>query len=671
MYTYIVQQYFPLLSMTLFICWFIVLMQMMWLYTDEIVGKGLDFIIILQLVFHAAVMVLPTAAPLGILLASLMTFGSMGERLELLAMKSAGVPLHRIMAPLFFIVLTLSASLFIYLNTAVMNAQVRFFQIVFSAREARPDLDIPEGAFYNGIRGYSIFVGKKNTEQKTLEEIMIYDYSQFESPRVITADSGALRLDSSKRFLTLNLYKGESFEPLEGQAFSSSNAIPAEDVPASYLKEKFSFKQIVINLNMNFEMIDDGGLRSQFVGKNLIQLNHYLRDTAQRELDSVSFMNAKGALEASQVDRFVMMAATPLDQTPSGQEKWKNTTTAASDKNISLDSLYKQVSGEKMVSVLREASSRLDQVSDAALFRNEVYQQQAYFYRTHAQEWHRKFTFPVACLVFFFIGAPLGAIIRKGGIGMPMVASVLFFVVYYMLDTFGYNLSYNGTWAPWFGMWFSTIVLSPFGIFLTYKATRDSSSLNIDAIVIRLKQWFRKEKTREIQFRELILNPISIEHARRLIDNCNAALHSVETNPFLATRALSPQGLRTSRRNPLKFLPAVCNSAIGSLQTLNRDHALLSKEIETVVEQLQNFDNKLVVAKLMDMPILPPSFAPLIPSPKTTLGRLFIVQWSLLPYVVYCYKKRKGEKKLLRQCRKVLDELTDIIEKLTNRQIEE
>lgn len=613
---------------------------MMWLYTDEIVGKGLDFVILLQLVFHAAIMVLPTAAPLGILLASLMTFGSMGERLELLAMKSAGVPLHRIMAPLFFIVLSMSFGLFIYLNTAVMDAQVRFYQIIFSARESRPDLDIPEGTFYNGIRGYSIFVGKKNTEKKSLEEIMIYDYSQFQSPRVITADSGALRLDNSKRFLTLNLYRGESFEPLEGQTFTPTAITNSDEVPASYLKEKFSFKQIVINLNLNFEMIDDGGLRSQFVGKNLIQLNHYIKDTAQYELDSVSFMNAHGAVEASQIDRFVLMKTSPMDKTEEGIAAWQKVEQVAQSKSITLDSLYAQISNEKMESVLEETASRLEQVSDAAIFRNDTYQQQAYFYRTHAQEWHRKFTFPVACLVFFFIGAPLGAIIRKGGIGMPMVVSVLFFVVYYMLDTFGYNLSYNGTWVPWFGMWFSTLVLTPFGIFLTYKATRDSSTLNVDAIAIRLKQLFSREKVREVQFRELILNPISPEEALTAVNTCLHSLTAVEQNTFI-------------RKGRFSY-PA--------LHSLNKDYTLFSRELNGMVEQLQNSENKLVVAKLMDIPILSKTFAPFIPARKALYGLFLPIIPLSLPCTIYTFWHRKQQKNIFQQCRKTLEELTKIIE---------
>lgn len=640
MYTYMMQRYLPLLSMTLFICWFIVLMQMLWLYTDELVGKGLDFWVLTQLIFHAAIMVLPTAVPLGILLASLMTFGSMGERLELLAMKSAGVPLHRIMAPLFFVVLGISFTLFIYLNTAVMDAQVRFYQIVFSVREARPDLDIPEGVFYDGISGYNIFVTKKDPKTRSLKGIMIYDYGRYDAPRVIMADSGSLRMDETKRFLTLNLFEGESFEPLQGRTFIAKETTTSENVAGSYLKEHFSNKQIVINLNMNFEMIDDGGLRSQFVGKNLIQLTHYLRDTAVYALDSVGLINANNALESSVIDRYHRMSISPLDTTDFGRNSLSIVSEAANKQSFSLDSLNSNIPPREREGALQRAYDRLTQVAETAQFRNEVFEQQAYFYRTHAQEWHRKFTFPIACLLFFFIGAPLGAIIRKGGIGMPMVASVLFFVVYYMLDTFGYNLSYNGTWTPAFGMWFSTLMLLPFCIFLTYKATRDSASLNLEAITIRLKQLFSPIRMRELSYRELVLNPLSASDALKEVSRADKALGELLHNPFM-------QRILFSQENML---------------LLNEQYAKASAILDASVARLRDYDSKLFTAKLMDLPFLPHSFTRFIPR-KKILFWLFIAFLPLsLPYMVYCLVHRRKQQRWLCQCQGVLKELVRIIE---------
>lgn len=204
-----------MLLMTVTICWFVVVMQFIWQHTDDFVGKGLDFSTLGKVFYHAAMMALPTAMPLGILLASLMTFGGLGERLELLAIKSAGWPLHRVMVSLFVICVALGGGLFIYLNTVMMESQVRFYQIAFSARQKQPDLEIPEGSFYNGIDNYSIFVEKKNHQDKTLLGVLIYDLSQgFEETRIIRANSGKLTMDVSKTFLALDLYSGESFQQL-------------------------------------------------------------------------------------------------------------------------------------------------------------------------------------------------------------------------------------------------------------------------------------------------------------------------------------------------------------------------------------------------------------------------------------------------------------------------
>ena len=527
----------PLLVMTFVICWFVVLMQMLWSRADEIVGRGLDTWVLIQLLFHAAVMALPTATPLGILLASVMTFGGLGERLELLAMKSAGVPLYRIMSPLFVVGITIGLALFVYLNTAMMDAQVKFFQIIFSAQQSRPDLEIPQGVFYNQIPGYSLFVKKKDHENRTLHELMIYDFSRGSSqPRIVLADSGKLQMDASKTFLTLDLYQGESFEQLsQGSFFEGSGSASSydRDLPASYLKEHFSHKRIVIWFDTNFKMIDDEGLRSQFVGKNLLQLNRYIRDTAIYNLDSVGRSNAREALSGSLADRYTQTSIRPLDPSPEAKQHLQALEQGAKRQQITLDSLYRMASPEQLETALKNASEKLHNMTELATFWDGAYQAEAYNFRSHSQERHRKFTFPVACIVFFFIGVPLGALIRKGGIGMPMVASILLFVVYYMIDTLGFNLSYNGTWPTWLGMWFSTFILLPIGAFLTYEASRDSVALNLDELMFRLKKFLRPERIRNIIPKELILNYVSTEEAKKLISTAQEKMQEVAKNPFL------------------------------------------------------------------------------------------------------------------------------------------
>ncbi len=621
----------PLLVMTFVICWFVVLMQMLWSRADEIVGRGLDTWVLIQLLFHAAVMALPTATPLGILLASVMTFGGLGERLELLAMKSAGVPLYRIMSPLFVVGITIGLALFVYLNTAMMDAQVKFFQIIFSAQQSRPDLEIPQGVFYNQIPGYSLFVKKKNHENRTLHELMIYDFSRGSSqPRIVLADSGKLQMDASKTFLTLDLYKGESFEQLSQGSFfegSSSTSSHDRDLPASYLKEHFSHKRIVIWFDTNFKMIDDEGLRSQFVGKNLLQLNRYIRDTAIYNLDSVGRSNAREALSGSLADRYTQTSIRPLDPSPEAKQHLQALEQGAKRQQITLDSLYRMASPEQLETALKNASEKLHNMTELATFWDGAYQAEAYNFRSHSQERHRKFTFPVACIVFFFIGVPLGALIRKGGIGMPMVTSILLFVVYYMIDT-------------WLGMWFSTFILLPIGAFLTYEASRDSVALNLDELMFRLKKFLRPERIRNIIPKELILNYVSTEEAKKLISTAQEKMQEVAKNPFFTHRRIG----------------------FSTLSQLNRDYGQTSRSLDRLVDRLVDTDNRLVLAKLMDLPQLPRLFAPLLPKKKAIYIVLLGILPLSLPYVWYLLRRRKVLLEQWELCRRTLDELANIYE---------
>lgn len=634
----------PLLVMTFVICWFVVLMQMLWSRADEIVGRGLDTWVLIQLLFHAAVMALPTATPLGILLASVMTFGGLGERLELLAMKSAGVPLYRIMSPLFVVGITIGLALFVYLNTAMMDAQVKFFQIIFSAQQSRPDLEIPQGVFYNQIPGYSLFVKKKDHENRTLHELMIYDFSRGSSqPRIVLADSGKLQMDASKTFLTFDLYKGESFEQLsQGSFFEGSGSASSHDrdLPASYLKEHFSHKRIVIWFDTNFKMIDDEGLRSQFVGKNLLQLNRYIRDTAIYNLDSVGRSNAREALSGSLADRYTQTSIRPLDPSPEAKQHLQALEQGAKRQQITLDSLYRMASPEQLETALKNASEKLHNMTELATFWDGAYQAEAYNFRSHSQERHRKFTFPVACIVFFFIGVPLGALIRKGGIGMPMVASILLFVVYYMIDTLGFNLSYNGTWPTWLGMWFSTFILLPIGAFLTYEASRDSVALNLDELMFRLKKFLGPERIRNIIPKELILNYVSTEEAKKLISTAQDKMKEVAKNPFFTHRRIG----------------------FSTLSQLNRDYGQTSRSLDRLVDRLVDTDNRLVLAKLMDLPQFPRLFAPLLPKKKAIYIVLLGILPLSLPYVWYLLRRRKVLLEQWELCRRTLDELANIYE---------
>lgn len=634
------RHFLPMLLMTVFICWFVVLMQFMWQHTDDFVGKGLDLNTLLQVLFHAALMAFPTALPLGVLLASLMTFGGLGERLELLAIKSAGMPLQKVMVSLFAICVALGGGLFIYLNTVMMESQVRFYQIAFSARQKQPDLEIPEGSFYNGIDNYSIFVKKKLPRKKLLTGVLIYDLSQgFEETRIIRADSGRLAMDVSKTFLTLDLFHGESFQQLkEPISPTDEEVVYSEEVPDSYYKEEFNYKQIVIPFDANFTIQSDESLRGQFVGKNLWQLTRYIQDTAKYALDSMGMSHAETMLRnLSEVTD--NLGISKLDTTVRGQESYHKIQIAAKGQQVSIDSLLKSTSPTQVSEAMADAADRLTRLSDEAEFMYNEYDWQAYFYRTHDQERHRKFTFPVACILFFFIGAPLGSIIRKGGIGTPMVASVLIFIVYYMIDTYGYKMGYNGEWPVWIGMWLSTFCLLPLGIWLTYMAARDSASLNLDSITLQLKALFKKNRTRELRIREFILHPLSDEEALAFIESTKGKLTAIEKNPFWA---------RGSLRH--KYLVQ-----------LNQQYHEAYKAMENLSDKLLDRPGYEIPVKLSELPILRRSFSPLIIENRLICGVLMLVIPLSLPFICYLYIRRGKQKKRLLETQIKIKEIEGLI----------
>ena len=288
------QTFLPLFLMTFGICLFIVLMQFIWRYIDDMVGKGLSIGVLAELFFYAALFMLPMALPLAILLASLMTFGNLGERLELLAMKSAGISLLKIMRPVMIFLIFVSIGAFYFQNYAMPVVQVKLYTLLYSMRQKSPELDIPEGVFYKEITGFNVYVKKKNPQTGLLSDLMIYDYSEgFNNARVIVADSGRLKTSEDKLFLVLSLFNGESFENLKSQEKQSrkTTAVP-------YRRESFQTKDILIEFDANFNMTDESFMQNQFVGKNLASLQHSI-DSMSLRLDSIKAINAKGIYETS------------------------------------------------------------------------------------------------------------------------------------------------------------------------------------------------------------------------------------------------------------------------------------------------------------------------------------------------------------------------------------
>lgn len=622
-----------MLLMTTLISWFLVLMQFLWKYMEDLVGKGLSIGIITQAIFYSSMSLLPLALSLGVLFASIMYFGNMGERLELLAMKSAGIPLYRIMRPLMITILSLAVGLFVFQNTYMITSQVRMWTIILSAREASPELEIPESTFYNGIPGYNIYVKQRDKANPgRLHDILIYDYkSGTEGARIIRADSGRIVMDKSKTFLTWRLYHGESFENLSQPSYS------LDDTPTSYARERFAYKEILISFDANFHQADESDMRRRFVGKNLHELNIAI-DSATHYIDSIRQESSLGILNTHFRERYSYQMPSVLDTS-----KWAHDQRVALLGNheqlpIKLDSLIKLSSLTDSLAVVERAIQKVEALRMDIELRKDLDSDAFYEFRTNRQEWHRKFTFPAACIVFFFIGAPLGAIIRKGGLGMPLIASVLFFITYYIIDTFGHNMILSRKMSIELGMWLSTLVLLPIGIFLTYQASRDSAKLNIDTYVLFFQKLFGINRVRKIEYKEVVFTQIDIPQAVGIIDNLRGQISEICSSP-------NSQSLWTwySHYNVDKQL---ANIQLG---------------IEELITELSNIQRPLVLAKLADLPYLPQRLSWLVPSPAISKA-IIIGAYIFFPIGWMLSKRRKAIVSMLTSSSRTLSELKELLE---------
>ncbi len=468
--SYLLKTFLGLFAMTFLICVFILLMQFLWMHVKDLVGKGVEVTVLAEFFIYAAASVVPLALPLAILLASLMTFGNLGEKFELTAMKSAGVSLFRIMRPLAISIAFICVGAFYFSNNILPISQVKLWSLIFSLRQKSPEMEIPSGEFYDGITGYNIYVQHKDPTTGRLEGMKIYDMSNgFQNAAVIVADSGRVFFTADNKYLLLKLYNGESFENLDQQqqrATSTSKRIP-------FRRETFQEKQLLIDFDTEFNRYDESVLADQHVSKDVSQLvasiDSMQNIAHERSREQSTDMVATRYFGRDRVKSRILPEVLPEEQT-----EWE------------VDSLFAQMDAKNQQRAINQAiekaRSMRDQIDYNALTLNDSQR----YIRRHAIELHRKFTLAFACLIFFFIGAPLGAIIRKGGLGAPIVISVIMFIIYYIIDNTGYKMAREALWPVTPGMWLSSAILLPIGIFLTYKAATDSALLNPEAW---LKQW--------------------------------------------------------------------------------------------------------------------------------------------------------------------------------------
>lgn len=432
--------------LTFLISLFVLLMQFLWKYIDDLVGKGLGWFIIVKLMIYVAVTLVPLALPLSLLLASIMTFGNLAEHFELSAFKSAGVSLQRVMRPLTIMAVLISMSAFYFSNYVLPVANLKMNALLYDVRQQKPALLIKEGIFYNGIDGYSIRIGKKKSDGQSIEDVMIYDHSENRgNKKLIIAKSGKMAMSDDERYLLLTLFEGASWEERESRPGRYSRPFMRTEFAQELVRfDLTSFKMTRTNEQLfkdNYQML------------NLKQLSHS-SDSIEERIQSKSEELYSQLLLNLNID-----STGKVDKSiPYTKENFLLTFPPDKRKMVASSALY--------------GARNLKNISDNAGQDLEV---KAKNLAKHRIEWQRKFTLSFACLILFFIGAPLGAIIKKGGLGMPVVVSIIFFVIYHVISISGEKFAREGVIPPWKGMWMSSFILLPIGIFLTYKATTDSA----------------------------------------------------------------------------------------------------------------------------------------------------------------------------------------------------
>ncbi|PVX57404.1 LptF/LptG family permease [Hallella colorans] len=491
---FILRQFGLLFVGTFFICQFVLMMQFLWRYVDELIGKGLSLEVMAQFFWYMGLMLVPQALPLAILLSSLITFGNLGESSELTAIKAAGISLMQTFRSLIVVTIVICLCSFYFQNNIGPQANMKLTQLLVSMKQKSPELEIPEGVFYDGIPNCNIYVQKKDMKTGHLYGIMIYRMTQsYEDAAIILADSGMLQSTADKKHLLLSLWQGEWFENMQSQQFAGSAAVP-------YRRETFITKQIILDFDAGFNMADAAMLSNNAKGKSLDQINH--------AIDSITHVNdSLGSVFYDEAKRSYY-AMPHLSKADSARAVKRGRTPA-----YNIDKRWERLKVDQKRQIVTDALGNVQNQVSELDFKSMLTKDNEWIIRMHYIEAINKFTLAFQCLIFFFIGASLGAIIRKGGLGVPVIVSVLVFIVYYILDNSGYRMARIGDWSVWFGKLLAPATLTPVAIFVTYKAYNDSMVFNADLWVSMFRRLLGLRTKRHIVAKEVIITQPHYEQA--------------------------------------------------------------------------------------------------------------------------------------------------------------
>ena len=544
---------------------FVLMMQFLWQYVDELIGKGLTLDVLGEFFWYMSLMMVPEALPLAVLLSSLITFGNLGESSELTAIKAAGISLIKSFRGVIAFTLFIALISFYFQNSIGPDAKKHFDQLLISMKQKSPELEIPEGIFYNGIPDTNLYVEKRDLKTGHLYNIMIYRMTDsYEDQAIILADSGMLQSTAEKKHLILNLWNGEWFENMRSQELSSSASVP-------YRRESFVHKKLIIDFNEDFNLTSMAGIADDARTKSIAKIHHD-KDSLIHVYDSVGNVYYRDAqqsiypilkLKKKDMNKAIMLAST---------------------KNYNLDSIYTKLRPEERSQIIERTLMNTQQTISDLDFKSMITSDGDKLIRMHDIAEINKYLLALTCLIFFFIGAPLGAIIRKGGLGVPIIISVLVFIIYYILNNTGYRMTRQGDWAIWFGRGLSPAILIPTAIFITYKANNDSAVFNIDLYRNFFIRILGLRMKRNVSSKEVIISaPRYIDDADMLRKMNNEIEAYVE---------------RSNLKSPPNF--------IKTFFKYQPDHDIeqLSKKLETVIEDLSNTRNRIILSELNQYPIL-------------------------------------------------------------------
>jgi lipopolysaccharide export system permease protein len=563
--TFIARQFLQLFAGAFFICLFVLMMQFLWRYVNELIGKGLPLEVMAQFFWYMGLMLMPQAFPLAILLSSLIVFGNLGESSELTAIKAAGISLLQAFRSLIVLVILIAGISFYFQNVVGPAANKSFYQLLLSVKQKSPELEIPEGIFYDGIPNANIYVQKKDLKTGMLYGIMIYRRTNsYEDQAIILADSGMMQSTEEKKHLLLTLNSGEWFENMQSQELGGSANVP-------YRRETFTQKRIVLDFDGDFNLADESGVSADARSKKLT--------TILQDLDSIIIVNDSVGRQFEREARYRTFRMATLDK----KDSLKAYAQAASGK-VNFDTLFNRLTNEKKRQTMQRATERAQSEAYDLEMKSEYSFNLNRRERMHLMEAINRFTVALSCIIFFFIGAPLGAIIRKGGLGVPVIISVLVFIIYYIFDNTGYRMARADEWDVWFGKWISTMALAPLAIFFTYKANNDSVVFNIDLYKELLRRIFGLRVKRNIHRKEVIIeDPKYMEDAQMLED-------------------VNEQIRQYSEDHKLLHLPNPINVFFKN----SEDHEIerIDEVLEATIEDLSNTRDKLILTELNNYPVL-------------------------------------------------------------------